>query len=162
MHRRARRSAQPLGAMRSATAILLAAMTAGTPVAAQEADAVIGDVVIADAVDFGFSAAVYVDASRHLRLKMQNAVTHAVNSGTLECTQSKCGWAVHAERLRYFSGINGTGASVRSGLACPNEWGIPKQRFYRVDALERTVGCLELRWDEDLGQYDVSVIWNGA
>src|SRR3954463_13098766 len=93
----------PLGAMRSAIAILLAAMAAGTPVAAQEADAVIGDIVIADAVDFGFTAAVYVDAARHLRLKMQKAVAHAVNSGTLECAHSKCGWAVHAEKLRYFT-----------------------------------------------------------
>jgi hypothetical protein len=137
-------------------------MAAGTPVAAQEADAVIGDVVIADAVDFGFTAAVYVDASRHLRLKMQKAVAHAVKSGSLECTHSKCSWALHPERLRYFSGIDGAGASVRSGLACPNEWGIPKQRFYRVDALEGMVGCLELMWDEDLGQYDVSETWNGA
>jgi hypothetical protein len=117
---------------------------------------VIADAVIADAVDFGFTAAVYVDASRHLRSKMQEAVAQAVNSGTLVCIHSKCSWAVHAERLRYFSGVNGAGASVRSGLACSNEWGIPKQRYYRVDALERTVGCLELGWDEDLGQYDLS------
>jgi hypothetical protein len=148
--------------MRSAIAFFLAAMAAGTPVAAQEADEVIGDAVIADAVDFGFTAAVYVDASRHLRLKMQKAVARAVKGGSLECTHSKCSWAVHTERLRYFSGIDGAGGSVRSGLACPNEWGIPEQRFYRVDALERMVGCLELRWDEDLGQYDVSETWNGA
>jgi hypothetical protein len=152
----------PVRAMLSAIAILLAAMAAAAPVAAQDADAVIGDVVIADAVDFGFTAAVYVDAARHLKLKMQKAVAHAVNSGALACAHSKCGWAVQAERLRYFTGIDGAGAGVRSGLACPNEWGIPKQRFYRVDALEDTVGCLELQWNEDRGQYDVFETGSGA
>jgi hypothetical protein len=81
--------------MRRVLAILLAALGSGAPVAAQ---GVADEVVIADAVDFGFTVAVYVDASRG---------------------------------------------------------GVPKQRFYRVDTLERTVGCLELGWDKDHAQYDV-------
>jgi hypothetical protein len=148
-----------LGAMHSAIAILLAAMAAVAPVPAHDDDQ---EIVIADSVDFGFPVAVYVDASRALRLKMQEAVAHAVTSGMLKCTHSKCSWAVHADRLRYFGGINGAGASVRSGLACPNDWGIPKQRFYKVYALEHMVGCLELSWDEDLGQYDVFEAPNGT
>ena len=138
--------------MHSAIAILLAALATATPAAAQEAD---DEVVIGDLVDFGFTVAVYVDASRHLRLEMQKAVAHAVNSGIIKCAHSSCSWVVQADQIRYFSGINGAGANVRSGLACPKEWGVPKQRFYRVDALEHTVGCLELSWDEENKQYDV-------
>jgi hypothetical protein len=145
--------------MHSAFAILLAAMCFATPVAAQESD---GEVVIGDLVDFGFTVAVYVDASRHLRAEMQKAVAHAVNSGILKCARSNCSWAAQPDRIRYCSGISGAGASVRSGLACPKDWGVPKQRFYRVDALERTVGCLELSWDEDHGEYDVFEPQDGA
>jgi len=70
--------------MQSAIAILLAAIAAATPVVAQEAD---GEVVIGDLVDFGFTVAVYVDASRHMRLEMQKAIAHAVNSGMVKCAR---------------------------------------------------------------------------
>jgi hypothetical protein len=145
--------------MRCAISVLFVALILVTPVVAQETD---DEVVIGDLVDFGFTVAVYVDASRHLRLEMQKAVAHEVNSDMIKCARSSCSWVLHAEKIRYFSGINGAGASVRSGLACPKDWGVPKQRFYRVDALERTVGCLELSWDEDNGQYDVFEPRNGA
>ena len=145
--------------MRSAIAVLFATLGAATPVVAQGADE---EVVIADMVDFGLKVAVYVDASRHLRLEMQKAVADAVSSGKIKCARSSCSWVAQADQIRYFSGINGAGASVRSGLACPKDWGVPNQRFYRVDALERTVGCLELSWDEDHRQYDVFEPQNGA
>lgn len=138
--------------MNGAIAILLAALAVAAPVAAQEAN---DEIVVGDMMDFGFTVAVFVDASRHLRSDMQKAVAHAVNSGVIKCARSSCSWVVQADRIRYFSGINGAGASVRSGLACPKDWGVPKQRFYRVDALERAVGCLELSWDEDNREYDV-------
>ena len=145
--------------MRSVVAILLAALTVATPASAQDID---GEVLLADSVDFGFTAAVYEDASRHLRLQMQTALAHAVKGGMIKCARSSCSWVMQADQIRYFSGINGAGARVRSGLACPKGWGVPKQRFYRVDALERTVGCLELSWDEDNRQYDVFEPQSGA
>src|SRR5687768_7707836 len=98
MQRRARRSAQPLGAMHSAIAILLSALAAATPLAAQDDD----EVLIGDSVDFGFTVAVYVDASRHLRLEMQKAVAHAVNGGTIKCARSSCSWVVQTDQVRYF------------------------------------------------------------
>ena len=145
--------------MHSTIAILLAALAAAMPVEAQETD---DEVVVGDLVDFGFTVAVYVDASRRLRLQMQEAVAHAVSGGMVKCARSSCSWVMQADQIRYFSGINGAGASVRSGLACPKDWGVPKQRFYRVDALEGRVGCLELSWDEDDGQYDVFQPQNDA
>jgi hypothetical protein len=145
--------------MHRAITFLVTAMAAVMPVAAQESS---DEVVLGDMVDFGFTVAVYVDAPRHLRLEMQEAVALAVKSGMLKCTRSNCSWAVQSNKIRYFTGLNGAGASVRSGLACPKDWGVPKQRFYRVDALEREVGCLELSWDEDHRQYDVFEAENGA
>jgi hypothetical protein len=145
--------------MRSAIAIALAALAAATSVSAQEAD---DEIVIADAVDFGFTVAVYVDAPRGLRLEMQAALAHAVSTGAIKCARSTCSWVVTADRVRYFSGIDGAGANVRSGLACPKDWGVPKQRFYRVDALEHAVGCLELSWDEDNREYDFIEPASGA
>jgi len=140
--------------MHRAIAILLAVIAVSPRTTAQEAE-VEDNVVIADTVDFGITVAVYVDASRHLRTAMQKAVAHAVSNGTLACARSNCSWATQPDRIRYFSGISGAGSSVRSGLACPKEWGVPKQRFYRVDTLESRVGCLELSWDKDNGEYDM-------
>lgn len=145
--------------MHRSIAIIAAAMAVVMPVEAQES----GDnVEIADTVDFGITVAVYVDAPRHLRLDMQKAVALAVSSGTLRCARSNCSWAVRPDQIRYFSGLSGSGASVRSGLACPKDWGVPKQRFYRVDTLESRVGCLELSWDDDHKEYDVSESQNDA
>jgi hypothetical protein len=145
--------------MRRAIAITAAAIAVVMPVGAQESG---DDVVIADTVDFGITVAVYVDAPRHLRLDMQKAVALAVSSRTLKCVSSTCSWAAQPDQIRYFSGLSGAGTSVRSGLACPRDWGVPKQRFYRVDTLESRVGCLELSWDDDHKEYDVFEAQNGA
>ena len=145
--------------MHRSIAIIAAAIAVIMPAAAQESD---DNVVIADTVDFGITVAVYVDAPRHLRLDMQKAVALAVSSGTLRCAHSNCSWAVQPDQIRYFSGLSGAGASVRSGLACPKDWGVPKQRFYRVDTLESRVGCLELSWDDDHREYDVFETRNSA
>jgi hypothetical protein len=98
----------------------------------------------------------YVEASPEIAGSMNEAVRAVASEQPKLCwTKADTAWICEEITYRYFVGVLGDGTETLSGFVCGESLGVPRLKYYR-EGLVAFSPCVELFWDDDIRQYDVS------